>query len=70
MEEECAKAGVSPKELIHGGRRDSVSRVRSAIAYRCVEEIGTAAAEIARHLGVTTSSITRAIERAQERRRK
>ncbi len=34
-----------------------------AIAYRSREELGLSAAEIARHTGVSTSGITRAIEK-------
>jgi DNA-binding MarR family transcriptional regulator len=42
-----------------------VSRTRAIIALRCKEEIGSPGAEIARHLGVNTSSINRAVERAE-----
>jgi len=64
--EECARAGVNARELIHGSRRSLVSWVRAVIANRCVEEMGLSAAEIARQLGVTTSSITRAFARMGE----
>ena len=43
-----------------------MSRTRVLIAYRSREELGLSAAEIARHLGVATSSITRAIEKMLE----
>ena len=66
--EECARAGVSARELTHGSRRSLVSGVRAVIANRCVEEMGLSAAEIARQLGVTTSSITRAVARMGEER--
>ncbi|MEK6672208.1 MAG: helix-turn-helix domain-containing protein [Nitrospirota bacterium] len=69
IEEECAKAGVSPRELMRGSRRSAVSRVRAEIAYRSRDEIGISSAEIARHLGVATSSITRTIERMDEKGR-
>ena len=62
---ECAKAKISPQEVKHGSRRGAVSRVRALIAYRSREELGLSAAEIARHLGVATSSITRAIEKTE-----
>ena len=68
--EECARVGVSPGELIKGSRRRSVSEVRAVIAHRCSEELGVFAAEIARQLGVTTSSITRAITRVEEHKGK
>jgi len=70
IKEECARAEVRERELINGGRRSVVSEVRGMIAHRCVEEVGSSAAEIARQLGVTTSSITRAIAKAEEQRGK
>ena len=70
IKEECARAEVRERELINGGRRSVVSDVRAIIAHRCAEEIGVSAAEIARQLGVTTSSITRAIAKAEEQREK
>jgi hypothetical protein len=70
IEEECGRAGVIEKELIHGSWRSSVSGVREVIVHRCAEEIRLSAAEIARQLRVTTSSITGAIERVEEKRRK
>jgi len=63
IDEECAQAKISPQEVKNGSRRSAVSRVRALIAYRSREELGLSAAEIARHLGVATSSITRAIEK-------
>lgn len=65
IREECEKRGVSERELIQGSRRQKVSRTRAIIALRCKEEIGSPGAEIARHLGVNTSSINRAVERAE-----
>ncbi len=70
IKEECARAGVNVAGLIQGSRRSSVSGVRAVIAHRCVEEMGLPAAEIARHLGVTASSITRAVERVKAQRGK
>ena len=62
---ECKKCGVSEQELVRGSRRQKVSQTRAVIALRCREEIGCSGAEIARHLGVNTTSINRAIERAE-----
>jgi putative transposase len=70
IKEECARAGVNVAGLIQGSRRRSVSGVRALIAYRCIQEMGLAAAKIARHLGVTTSSIIRAVERVNKQRGK
>lgn len=64
IREECGKRGVKEQELVLGSRRRKVSQARAVIARRCKEEIGCSGAEIARHLGVNTTSINRAVERA------
>lgn len=66
ISEECTKRGVNRTELEHGGRRRKVSRTRTAIAYRSATEPGLSSADIARHLGVNTSRISRAIGRAEK----
>jgi REP element-mobilizing transposase RayT len=63
FDEECKERQINPLELKAGGKRSSVSAARASIAYRCREELGASAAEIARHLGVSTSCIVRAIDR-------
>jgi len=63
IQKECASAGISARELKNGSRRHVVSVTRMRIARRGVEELGLTSAEIARHLGVCTSTITRAIEK-------
>ena len=67
--EECSESKTSSQELQHGSRRRTVSAARRKIAYRCKEELGLSAAEIARHLGVNTSSITRAIQEVERKGR-
>lgn len=66
IREECKKRRISPEELTRGGRRRKVTEARVVIARRGREEIGLSGAEIARHLGVNTSSINRALARAEE----
>ena len=63
IDQECRKGQISRIELERGSRRSKVSQTRAQIARRGMEELGLSAAEIARHLGVATSSITRAIEK-------
>ena len=63
IDDEIAGAGIHKQELKEGSRLRSVSRTRALIAWRGRTELGLSSAEIARHLGVATSSITRAIER-------
>ena len=65
IDQECKKGQISRKELESGSRRSTVSQTRAQIARRGMEEIGLSAAEIARQLGVATSSITRAIAKSE-----
>jgi DNA-binding transcriptional regulator YiaG len=61
IEEELEKSNVSLQELKNGSRRKAVSGTRVKIARRGLEELGLSCAELARHLGVCTSSISRVI---------
>lgn len=67
IKEECARNRVSPTELQAGSRRKTVSDMRANIARRSLDELGLSMAEIARHLGVNTSSITRTIAKLEKR---
>ena len=61
IEEELEKSNVSLQELKKSSRRKVVSGTRAKIARRGIEELGLSCAELARHLGVCTSSISRVI---------
>lgn len=65
IDKECKSARISPQELKSGSRRKVVSGVRLKIARRGVDELCLTSAEIARQLGVCTSTITRAIENTE-----
>lgn len=64
VERLCAEAGVSLAEMLGGSRRAPIPRLRLALARHLVGQLGLPLAEAARQLGVTTSGISRAIERA------
>ena len=66
IQEECRKRKVSEEELRKGSRRSRVSEARAAIAHRSKEELVISGAEIARYLGVNTSSINRTLARMDE----
>ena len=66
IEEECRKRKVSEEEVRKGSRRSRVTEARAAIAYRSKEELGISGAEIARYLGVSTSTINRTLSRLDE----
>ncbi len=61
IREESERRQVSSEELKKGSRRRKISKARLEIAARCKEELGLSGAEIARHLGVNTTSINRAL---------
>ena len=65
VREECKKSKISPEELKRGNRRRGVCEARIAVARRSREELGLSGAEIARHLGVSTSGINRALGRGK-----
>ena len=67
IDQECATNGLSIQELKGGGRRRNVSALRVAIAKRGLDELGLSLAEIARHVGVSTSAIARAVKRLEQR---
>jgi len=66
IEEECKKGRISGIELRGGSRRRKASAVRGRKAKRGVDELGISMAEIARQVGVTTSSIAKAVVRLEE----
>ncbi len=63
IDQECDRTQISPKELKAGSRRREVSALRIKIAKRGLDELGLSLAEIARHVGVSTSGIARAVKR-------
>jgi len=63
IDQECDRSQTSPKELEGGSRRREVSALRIKIAKRGLDELGLSLAEIARHVGVSTSGIARSIKR-------
>ncbi len=67
IDEECEGHGVSIQELKGGSRRRRVCALRVQIARRGLDELGISLAEIARHVGVSTSGIARAVKRLESR---
>jgi hypothetical protein len=62
IDEECKKSGISPQEVMNGVCRRVVSSLRASIAHRGRVELGLSSAEMARHLGVAASSISRLVD--------
>ena len=63
IEEICEEKGINIKELHMVSRRGSIPQVRADIAYQLINELGIPLAEIARQLGVSTSAITKSLQR-------
>jgi hypothetical protein len=65
IRELCKKEEVNIEELRSGSRRPKVSRLRRRLATDLLETHGAPLAEIARHVGVSTSAISKTIKRAK-----
>ena len=61
---ECEKAKIGLEELRMGSRRGDIPRVRLEIAQQLVKQIGMSLAEVARLLGVSTSAISKIVQRS------
>jgi putative transposase len=73
LEELCERlaegAGVEMGELRTGSRRRRVVAARGELSDLAVRKYGYAAAEVARYLGVSTSCVTRVVERSERLQR-
>jgi len=58
----CQEKGIGEEELRNGGKRRKVSEVRTKISYQLSHEMGVPFAEIARHVGVCTSAVAKAVQ--------
>jgi DNA invertase Pin-like site-specific DNA recombinase len=67
LEEECQKGKIELREMKMGSRRGEIPRVRSEIAQKLVKTFGMSLAEVARLLGVSTSAISKILERSPRR---
>jgi DNA invertase Pin-like site-specific DNA recombinase len=67
LKEECEKGKIELGELRMGSRRWEISRVRSEIAQQLVRELGVSLAEVALLLGVSTSAISKILQRSPRR---
>lgn len=67
IEEECRKQSISLWELKGDSKRWKVSDTRAVVALWGRHGLSLSAAEIARQVGVNTSGVTKAIERAVQR---
>jgi hypothetical protein len=69
LKEACRKGNIALEEVQMGSRRGRVPQVRSAIAQELVKKLGMPLAEAARLLGVSTSGISRIMERSTQEKK-
>jgi hypothetical protein len=69
LREECRMGKIELEELRMGSRRGEIPRIRLEAAERLVKELGMGLAEVARLLGVSTSAISKILQRKAERNR-
>jgi len=62
----CKRRSVSLTELLSGSRRRELVNARRIISWLAVHELGYSGAEVARHLGVTNSCVTRFLASAEK----
>jgi putative transposase len=66
LKEECQKRKIELEELRMGSRRGEIPRVRSDIAQQLIKELEISLAEVARLLGVSTSAISKILQRSSQ----
>jgi hypothetical protein len=62
MKRLCKEGGIDGEELQSGGKRRKVCQIRAKISYQLSHGMGIPFAEIARHVGVCTSAVAKAVE--------
>ncbi len=60
---ECRRGKIEFEELRMGSRRGEIPRVRSEIVQQLVKEIGMSLADVARWVGVSTSAVSKILQR-------
>lgn len=63
----CWRKDISIDELRMGSRPGRLPQIRSPLASRLVTELGISLAEVARQLGVSTSSISKTLEQKKKK---
>jgi hypothetical protein len=64
IRERCLLEGIDVETLAGGSRIRTISRIRAELAARIASEVGLSYAEIGRHLGVSTTRISKIIAEA------
>jgi hypothetical protein len=63
VEARCKEGRVQSQELQRGNRRQQVAEARAEIAWQLVNELGVPLSEVAHHLGVSASAVSKILRR-------
>ena len=63
IEQRCQQSGVNINQLRMGSRRHPIGRIRSDIAWKLANDLGVPSIEIGRKLGVSTSAVSKILQR-------
>lgn len=63
----CSEEGIGEQELRMGGQTRKISKVRAKVSFELSHKFGVSMAEIARHLGVCTSAVAKAIRKQESK---
>jgi hypothetical protein len=66
LKEGCQRGKIELEELQMGSRRGEIPRVRSEVAQKLIKELGVSLAGVARLLGVSTSAISKIVQRSTQ----
>jgi chromosomal replication initiation ATPase DnaA len=61
----ATQKGIGPELICSGSRKPFISDARSIVAYLAVEETGHAATEVARHLGISQTSVLQSVKKGK-----
>lgn len=65
----CHEERVGEQELRMGGQTRKISRVRAKVSFQLSHKFGVSMAEIARHLGVCTSAVVKAVRKIETKQK-
>jgi hypothetical protein len=66
IEQVCEEENINSHELRMGSRRRRISQVRAQTVHQPVENFGIPLAEVARQVGVSTSAVSKALNRTMK----
>ncbi len=65
LQRACACCGVTPEQVLSGGRQRPRSMARALASYWAVRSLGLPAIELARRFGISSAAVSKAVERGE-----